>query len=152
MSTDRYPVYVDISAKIEAWNKPSVIAVANDHTRTVLIPTEVKVAAAKLVTGVLPVQLTLMAVFTYLAVRPDVYQVSSITLDRDYSGEVAERLIVRQLVELIRRERPKFKVSAIKIAQVEGSRADLLAREVYRGLRRPDGAMSLADIEAVLWA
>lgn len=152
MITDRYRVYVDISAKIEAWDKPSVIAVANDHIRTVLIPTEVKVAAAKLVTGVLPAQLTLMAVFTYLAVRPDVQRVSSITLDRDYSGEVAERLIVRQLVELIRRERPKFKVSAIKIAQVEGSRADILAREVYRGLRRPDGAISLADIEAVLWA
>lgn len=152
MITDRYPVYVDISAKIEAWDKPSVIAVANDHTRTLLIPIEVKAAAAQMLLGALPAQLTLMAVFTYLAVRPDVYQVSSITLDRDYSGQVAERLIVRQLTELIRRERPRFKASAIKIAQVEGSRADRLAREVYRGLRRPDGAISLADIEAVLWA
>jgi hypothetical protein len=117
-----------------------------------LIPIEVKAAAAQMLPGLLQPQLTLMAVFAYLAVRPEIYQVSSITLDRDYSGQVAERLIVRQLVELIRRERPRFKASAIRIAQVEGSRADLLARAVYRGLRRPDGAISLADIEAVLWA
>jgi len=152
MITDRYPVYVDISAKIEAWDKPSVIAVANDHDRAMLIPIEVKAAAAQMLPGLLQPQITLMAVFTYLAVRPEIYQVSSITLDRDYSGQVAERLIVRQLTELIRRERPRFKASAVKIAQVEGSRADRLARTVYRGLRRPDGAISLADIEAVLWA
>ena len=152
MITDRYPVYVDISAKIEAWDKPSVIAVANDHDRAMLIPIEVKAAAAQMLPGLVQPQLTLMAVFTYLAVLPEIYQVSSITLDRDYSGQVAERLIVRQLVELIRRERPRFKASAIRIAQVEGSRADRLAREVYRGLRRPDGAISLADIEAALWA
>ena len=152
MIIDRYPVYVDISAKIEAWDKPSVIAVANDHDRAMLIPIEVKAAAAQMLPGLLQPQLTLMAVFTYLAVRPEIYQVSSITLDRDYSGQVAERLIVRQLVELLRRERPRFKASAIRIAQVEGSRADRLARAVYRGLRRPDGAISLADIEAVLWA
>ena len=152
MITDRYPVYVDISAKIEAWDKPSVIAVANDHNRAMLIPIEVKAAAAQMLPRLVQPQLTLMAVFTYLAVRPEIYQVSSITLDRDYSGQVAERLIVRKLVELIRRERPRFKASAIRIAEVEGSRADRLAREVYRGLRRPDGAISLADIEAVLWA
>lgn len=152
MISDRYAVCVDISAKIEAWDKPSVIAVANDHNRAMLIPIEVKAAAAQMLPGVLQPQITLMAVFTYLAIRPEIYQVSSITLDRDYSGQVAERLIVRQLVEMIRRERPRFKASAIRIAQVEGSRADRLAREVYRGLRRPDGAISLADIEAVLWA
>jgi hypothetical protein len=152
MITDRYSVYVDISAKIEAWDKPSVIAVANDHDRAMLIPIEVKAAAAQMLPGLMQPQLTLMAVFTYLAVRPEIYQVSSITLDRDYSGQVAERLIVRQLIGLIRRERPRFKASAIRIAQVEGSRADRLAREVYRGLRRPDGAISLADIEGVLWA
>lgn len=150
MITDRYPVCVDISAKIEAWDKPSVVAVANDHDRAMLIPIEVKAAAVQMLPGVPQPQITLMAVFTYLAVRPEIYLVSSITLDRDYSGQIAERLITRQLVELIRRDRPRFKASAIRIAQVEGSRADRLAREVYRGLRQPDGAISLADIEAVL--
>ena len=151
MIIDRYPVYVDISAKIEAWDKPSVIAVANDHDRAMLIPIEVKAAAAQMLPGLLQPQLTLMAVFTYLAVRPEIYQISSITLDRDYSGQMAERVIARQLAELIKRERPRFKASAIKIAQVEGSRADRLAREVYRGLKPPDGVISLADIKMVFW-
>jgi hypothetical protein len=152
MNTNRYAVCVDISAKIEAWGKPSVIAVANDHNRAMLIPTEVKVAAIQMLPRVQQPQITLMAVFTYLAVRPEVYQISSITLDRDYSGQVAERLIVRKLVELIRQDRPKFKASAVKIAQIEGSTADLLARQVYRGLRRPDGVISLADVRTVLKA
>ena len=151
MIIDRYPVYVDISAKIEAWDKPSIVAVANDHERAVLIPIEVKAAAVQMLPSVLQPQITLMAVFTYLAVRPEIYQISSITLDRDYSGQMAERVIVRQLAELIKRERPRFKASAIKIAQVEGSRADRLAREVYRGLKPPDGVISLADIKMVFW-
>lgn len=36
MAADRYAVSVDISAKIEAWDKPSLVAVANDHTRVLL--------------------------------------------------------------------------------------------------------------------
>ena len=30
MAADRYAVSVDISAKIEAWDKPSLVVVAND--------------------------------------------------------------------------------------------------------------------------
>lgn len=128
-----------------------MIAVTNDHERAMLIPIKVKAAAVQMLPNALQPQITLMAVFTYLAVRPEIYQISRIILDRDYSGQMAERLIVRQLAELLRRDRPRFKASAIKIAQVEGSRADRLAREVYRGLRRPDGTISLEDIKAVLW-
>jgi len=110
----------------------------------------VKVAAARLLGDAMPAQFALFALLAYLAVRPELDRVSSITLDQDYSGAVAERLIVRRLVELLRRERPKLKVSAVRIAEVRGTRADRLAREVYKGLRLPDGVISLADIEAAL--
>jgi hypothetical protein len=64
--------------------------------------------------------------------------------------QVAERRILRRLLELIRRERPKFRGAMLRMDTVAGSRADRLAREVYRGLRQPDGEISIADIEAAL--
>lgn len=153
MAASRYSVCVDISAKLEAWGKPSVIVVANGHTRALLVRPEVKQAAARLLRVALPaepVQFALMAVLAYIAVRPDIDRLSRITLDRDYSGEVAERRILRRLLALIRRERPKFKGAALRMEMVAGSNADRLAREVYRGLRQPDGEISLAEIEAAL--
>jgi hypothetical protein len=146
----QYAVCVDISAKIERWDKASVIAVANGHTRALLIEPEVKVAAIRLIRKGEPAQFALMAVFTFLAVRPDLDSMNRITLDQDYSGKVAERQILRRLVQMIRRERPLFKASALRIAEVRGSNADILAREVFRGLKRPNGVITLADIEAVL--
>lgn len=153
MAAKRYQVCVDISAKIEAWGKPSVIAVANGHTRALIVQPEVKQAAARLLRSTLPaepVQFTLMAVLTYIAVQPDLEALSRITLDQDYSGEEAERQILRRLLALIRRDRPKFKGSMLRIDMVAGSRADVLAREVYRGQKRADGEISLAEIEAAL--
>jgi hypothetical protein len=151
MTSERYRVCVDISAKLESWSKPSVIAVANGHTRALLIKPEVKRYAATLTRNTVPtepVQFTLMAVLTFIAVQPDLDRLSRITLDRDYSGEVAERRILRRLLELIRRERPTFKGSALRMEMVAGSRADTIAREVYRGLRQADGEILISDIQA----
>lgn len=151
MTADRYAVSVDISAKIEAWDKPSLIAVANDHTRVLLVTPATKQAAARLLAGSgEPVQYALMAVLAYLVVRHEIDHLSSITLDRDYSGEVAERIIARRLLALLKRDRPKLKASAVRIGNVAESRADRLARAAYKGLRRPDGEITLAEIEALL--
>jgi hypothetical protein len=127
-----------------------VIAVSNGHVRTLIIYPEVKIAAARLMDSSVPVQFTLMAILTFLAVRPYLDRVSSITLDQDYSGEVAERRILRHLLAMIRREMPTFKKALLRIDNVEGTRADIVAREVYRRMRRPDGKISLSDIEGVL--
>ena len=84
MAADRYAVSVDISAKLEAWDKPSMIAVANDHTRVLLVTPATKQAAARLLaSGEEPAQYVLMAVLTYLAVWPEIDKLSSITLDQD---------------------------------------------------------------------
>ena len=151
MAADRYAVSVDISAKIEAWDKPSLVAVANDHTRVLLVTAATKQAAARLLAGSgEPVQYALMAVLAYLVVRHEIDYLSSITLDRDYSGEVAERIIARRLLALLKRDRPKLKASAVRIGNVAESRADRLARAAYKGLRRPDGEITLAEIAALL--
>jgi len=151
MAADRYAVSVDISAKIEAWDKPSLVAVANDHTRVLLVTAATKQAAARLLANSEePVQYALMAVLAYLAVRHEIDHLSSITLDRDYSGEIAERIIVRRLVALLRRERPKLKTSAVRVGNVAGSRADKLARAAYKGKMKVDGEITLAEIAALL--
>ena len=151
MVADRYAVSVDISAKIEAWDKPSLVVVANDHTRVLLVTPATKQAAARLLMGSdEPVQYALMAVLAYLVVRHEIESLSSITLDRDYSGDVAERIIVRRLVALLRRERPKLKTSAVRMGNVAGSRADKLARAAYKGKMKVDGEITLAEIEALL--
>ena len=150
-SVDRYAVSVDVSAKIEAWDKPSLIAVANDHTRVLLVTAATKQAAARLLaSGDEPAQYVLMAVLTYLAVWPEINQISSLTLDRDYSGDVAERIIVRRLLVMLRQHRPKLIASAVRMENVAGSRADKLARAAYRGLRRPEREITLEEIAALL--
>lgn len=128
-SVDRYAVSVDVSAKIEAWDKPSLIAVANDHTRVLLVTAATRQAAARLLaSGDEPAQYVLMAVLTYLAVRPEIAHLSSLTLDQDYSGEVAECRVLLRLLKLLRRQRPKLKASALRMENRAGSQADRLAR------------------------
>ena len=151
MVADRYAVSVDISAKIEAWDKPSLVVVANDHTRVLLVTPATKQAAARLLSGdPEPAQYVLMAILTYLAVRHEIEQFSSITLDRDYSGEVAERRVLRRLLKMLRRDRPKLKASALRMENVAGSRADRLARAAYKGKIKVDGEITLAEIAALL--
>ena len=151
MSPDRYAVFVDISAKIEAWDKPSLIAVANDHTRVLLVTPATKQAAAKLLkNSEEPPQYALMAVFTYLAVRHEIDRLSSITLDRDYSGEVAERIIVRRLLALLKRDRPRLKSSSVKMGNVAGKQADRMARAAYKGKLKANGEITLKEIAALL--
>lgn len=151
MSAERYAVSVDISAKLEAWDKPSMIAVANDHTRVLLVTPATKQAAARLLAGSEePAQYALMAILTYLAVWPEIHQLSSITLDQDYSGLLAERRVLRRLLKLLRQNRPKLKASALRMENIAGSQADKLARAAYRGQWQPDGEITLAQIVALL--
>lgn len=152
MAAERYSVCVDISAKIENWEKPSVIAVSNGHSRALVISAEVKQAAARLLSGSEPPQYTLMALLSYIVIAPDIERLSSVILDQDYSGDVAERIIRRLLLELLRRHRPKLKASAVRMQKVAGSNADKLARAIYKGKLQANGEITLEDIQDVLWA
>jgi hypothetical protein len=125
--------------------------VANDHTRVLLVTPATKQAAARLLANdPEPVQYVLMAVLTYLAVLHELDHFSSITLDQDYSGDLAERRVLRRLLKMLRRDRPKLKASALRMENIAGSTADRLARSAYRGLRKTDGEITLVEIVAVL--
>jgi hypothetical protein len=90
--------------------------VANDHTRVLLVTPATKQAAARLLANdPEPVQYVLMAVLTYLAVLHELDHFSSITLDQDYSGDLAERRVLRRLLKMLRRDRPKLKASALRM-------------------------------------
>lgn len=145
-----YSVCIDISAKIEAWDKDSIVAIANDHTMTLCAPAAVKQKAVATLKTKEPVQFSLLAIFAYLVVRPRLAEIRRITIDLDYSGVVAHRIIVRRLVELIRKDRPEFRASWIRFDNVAGHRADVLAREVYRGLCKADGEIQWDQIEPLL--
>ena len=146
MSDERYTVYVDVSAKIEQWKKNSVIAVANDHTVTLLISAKTKAAVATTLQDRDTIQYTLLAVFTYLAVRTHLAQIRRIVIDMDYSGEVATRTIQRKLAELLQQDDPTFKRQNIIIKNVAGTQADLLARAAYQGKIKVSGEITLQDI------
>lgn len=148
-----YTVYVDISAKIEAWEKDSVIAVANGHAKALWVPLRIKLKAAELTREHIPhepVQFMLMAMFAYLAIRAEIARIKRIVIDQDYSGIDAERAIRRRLIKLIQQDHPKFKAGDIRFANIAGSRADVLAREAYRGNVAKNGMLTLAQIEATL--
>lgn len=152
MPSEKYTVFVDISTKVETWDKDSVIAMSNDHSQALLIPASVKVQAAGLLSSSPPVQFRLLAIFTYLVIRPDLGDIRRIVIDRDYSGEKAERFIKAELIALIRRDQPTFKLGHIRIDEIAGSRADVLAREAYRGNHPVNGTITLEDFRGVLRA
>lgn len=86
---DRYTVFVDVSAKIETWDKNSVVTVSNGHSRTMLFTPEIKMRSAELVRTFSnePVQFTLLALFTFISIRSELDKIQTIIIDRDYSGE-----------------------------------------------------------------
>lgn len=141
--------YADVSAKIEDWEKDSVIAVANDRCRTLKITAEVKQALITLLGTNHPVQFSMLAIFTYIAIRPFLAEATSITIDMDYSGDRAHRIIKAELLDLIRREQPTFKAKRIRFDNIAGTTADELARSSYRK-KQSDGVISLVDVQRVL--
>lgn len=152
MFSERHTVFVDISTKVEEWDKDSVVAMSNDHNRALLITAAVKQQASVILQSSSPVQFRLLALFAYLVVRPDLANIRRIVIDQDYSGEKAERFIKKELIRWIRRDAPTFKTGHIRISEIAGSRADILAREAYRGNRPVDGAITIEEIVGVLRA
>jgi hypothetical protein len=146
VTEEKYTAQIDISAKLEDWTKTSFIAVSGHNTRVLLVRADVKGAAIKrLPKGEKP-QFALMAILAYIAIQPDLNNIRSIVLDRDYSGEVAHRTIIRRLTELIRRDIPTFQAANIKIKNIEGSMADQAAREAFKGERVADDEITLEQI------
>ena len=146
-------LYVDLSAKVEHWTKDSAVAVSNDHCRVILVPGKAKQKARALIKslhGGKSDQYRLLAALVYLVVREDLHQLAYLVIDKDYAGEQAEATIKNLLLTLLRRDKPEVTAGHIRFAEVRGSRADTLAKQVYDGKAEPDHVVRYSELEAVL--
>jgi len=146
-------VYVDLSAKIEQWPNDSAVAVSNDASRAILAPSKVKQQARRWLSaryGGKSTQYRVLAVLIYLAVKDDLANIQQIVIDQDYSGHQVEATIKNLLLHLLRRDRPNVKAGFIRFENVKGSRADRLARQVYRGKAKPDKVIQWGEVERIL--
>jgi hypothetical protein len=65
-----YIVYIDLSAKVEQWTRHSAVAVSNDTSWVLLVPSKVKQQARRMLSarhGTKNLQYRLLAVVVYLA-------------------------------------------------------------------------------------
>jgi hypothetical protein len=146
----RYTAYVDISAKIEQWHLPSAVAVSNGSGWALWVSPEIKQRLRARIVSAPPPQYEIMAILAFLALRPRLTQISRIVLDADYSGDTAQRIVIRNLVDLIRGDLPTFKAAHIRMAMVAQTRADILARQVFGGKTQPNHIVSWSEVEALL--
>lgn len=146
-------LYVDLSAKVEHWTKDSAVAVSNDHTRVYLVRGKAKQKARALIKalyGSKSDQYRVLAVLVYLAVRDDLPHLNYVVIDQDYAGGQAEATIKNLLLTLLRRHRPDITAGHIRFAEVRGSRADRLAKQVYDGKVEPDRKVDFSELEALI--
>jgi hypothetical protein len=147
-------VYVDLSAKLEQWTQASAIAKANDeYCRVYFVPSKVKQLARQRIKelyGATTVQYRLMAVLVYLVVREPLMTVDYIVIDKDYAGEKAEGTIKNILLDLVRKDRPETTAGMIRFQNVNGSRADRVAKQAYDGKIQPDRILKFREIAKFL--
>jgi len=91
-----------------------------------------------------------LAVLVYLAIRDDLPNIQQIVIDQDYSGRQVEATIKNLLLHLLRRDKPNVKAGFVRFENVKGSRADRLARQVYKGKTKPDRVIRWGEVERTL--
>lgn len=146
-------VYVDLSAKVEQWTRGSAVAMSNDASRTIFVSSKVKQRARRWLSGQYgsrSTQYRVLAVLIYLVVRDDLPNIRQIVIDQDYSGSHVESTIKSLLLDLLKRDKPNVKAGFIRFERVAKSRADILAKQVYDGKKKPDRKVYFAEIERVL--
>jgi hypothetical protein len=98
----------------------------------------------------IPQRYRVLAALVFLVVREDLPQLGEIVIDRDYAGAQAEATIRNLLLQQIRKVRPDATARLIRFAEVRGSRADKLAKQVFDGATEPDGVVSWAELAPLL--
>lgn len=148
-----YIAYVDISAKVEQWNKASAIARSNSRQLIYLVLSKVKQRLrAFLLARHEPKSVTyrVVALFLYLAVKNDLSRISQVVFDRDYSGEHAEAAIRNLFLGHLRRSASHKPVTFLRFENLRGTKADHEARGAYEG-KKPDARIvGYAELEALL--
>jgi hypothetical protein len=146
-------VYVDLSAKVEQWNKDSAIALCNDVQRVCLVTSKVKRQLRQQLMqrhGKKSLTFRMLAVLIYFLLRGEMHHVHQVVIDRDYSGSQAEATIKALLLDLLYRDRPDLNSGFIRFENVAGNNADLFARETFQGKRKPDQVVTLKELLRLL--
>lgn len=148
-----HAVYIDLSAKAEQWTRPSAVAMSNEDCRVYMVSGKVKQRARRLIRerhGGKSDQYRLLAALVFLVVRDDLPAITQIVIDQDYAGQQAEATIKNLLLRLLRKEKTGVTAGMVRFAELRGSRADRLAKQVYDGERLPDRVVGWSELEAVL--
>lgn len=146
-------VYVDMSAKVEQWNRDSAVAACNDTQRILLVPGRVKQSLrTHLLSGNKrkTAHFRIFALLIFLAVKDDLDTISQIVIDQDYTGHSAEGQIKNLLLSLIRRVRPKTTGGFIRFENVRGHSADVFARQVFTRKRQPTRVVTYEEVLGIL--
>jgi len=146
-------VYVDLSAKVEQWERDSAVAACNDITRILLIPGRVKQQVRQMLIRQhtrSSVHYRAFAVFIYLAIRDDLANIEQLVIDRDYSGANVEGVIKSLLLDLLHKDKPNLPNGFIRFENIAGQRADVFARECFQRKREADRMVRFEELEAIL--
>lgn len=146
-------VNIDLSAKVEQWTQVSAVVASNGITRSIRATGKVKqelrsYLAAK--HGAKSIQYRAFALLIYVVVKDDLSNIRQIVIDQDYSGQDAEATIKNLLLAHLRQVNPKVKAGFIRFANVKGTTADTLAREIYQGKADADRDVSWKELEEIL--
>ncbi len=82
--------------------------------------------------------------------KDGLHNIRLIVIDRDYTGALAEATIRNLLLHLLRKDQPRVTAGFVQFANVKGSRADELARRVYRGKVSPTRVIGRDELEDLL--
>ncbi len=149
-------VFVDLSAKVEQWNKNTAVAFSNGIKGSILISKKVKKAARNWLKTEYPNHSTtfycynLLTVWIYLLLKPNLERIGHIVIDKDYPGQESEKLIKDFLLNFLHRDKPTLRGSFISFQEVRGSCADILARDIYQNKKEANRKITLEDIRQ-LW-
>ncbi len=149
-------VYIDLSAKLEQWMADTVVAMTDGGEAVLIVPANVKRAARDRLKEQdrHPRQDTvyvyrLLAGLVALIVGPEIETIDSIVIDDDYPGTGPAAAIKNELIPLLKRQRQTFIGKQVVFQRVKGSRADKLARRVFRAKQREGRIITLQEILAV---
>jgi hypothetical protein len=146
-------VYVDLSAKVEQWERDSVVAACNGVARVYLIPGRVKQQLRRWLMSRYrrtSIHYRAFALFVYLAIREDLAAIDQVIIDQDYTGADVEGTIKNLLLDLMRAGKPGVTAGFIRFENVADSTADVYARETFMRKRAPDRTVSFEDLLAIL--
>lgn len=149
-------VYIDVSAKVENWTADSVIALTNGGDVALVVPASVKQEARAWLRNRFPGRkgsyhaYVLLAILIYLITCSEIERIEFVVIDQDYTGEGVEGKIKNELVPLLKRRQEGFTGRQVLFQELRGTRADRLAREVYKApSRKGRRHISFTEIRAV---